>query len=80
MFGRALIENPSAGVRLANLAASATVSANERLQTWLHPWSAYFVIPAFGLANAGVELSPDALRTAAHLTGDDRDRGRAGGR
>ena len=66
VFGRALIENPSAdGVRLANLAASATVSANERLQTWLHPWSAYFVIPAFGLANAGVSLSADNLRTAA---------------
>jgi Na+:H+ antiporter, NhaA family len=67
VFGRALIENPSAGgVRLANLAASATVSANERLQTWLHPWSAYFVIPAFGLANAGVSLSAENLRTAAH--------------
>ena len=66
VFGRALIENPSAdGVRLANLAASSTVSANERLQVWLHPWSAYFVIPAFGLANAGVELSGPTLRTAA---------------
>jgi NhaA family Na+:H+ antiporter len=66
VFGRALIENPSAGgVRLANLAASATVSANERLQVWLHPYSAYFVIPAFGLANAGVDLSPDTLRDAA---------------
>jgi Na+/H+ antiporter NhaA len=66
VFGRALIENPSAGgVRLANLAANATVSANERLQTWLHPWSAYFVIPAFGLANAGVSLSADNLRAAA---------------
>jgi len=67
VFGRALIENPSAGgVRLANLAAAATVSANERLQTWLHPWSAYFVIPAFGLANAGVSLSMENLRIAAH--------------
>jgi NhaA family Na+:H+ antiporter len=66
VFGRALIENPSAdGVRLANLAASATVSANQRLQSWLHPWSAYFVIPAFGLANAGVDLSPDTIRAAA---------------
>lgn len=65
VFGRALVENPSAdGVRLANLAASATVSANERLQSWLHPWSAYFVIPAFGLANAGVDLSPATLRSA----------------
>ncbi len=65
VFGRALIEQPSAsGARLASLAASATVSANERLQDWLHPWSAYVVIPAFGLANAGVALSPSILREA----------------
>jgi Na+/H+ antiporter NhaA len=66
VFGRALIENPSAGsARLASLAASATVSASERLQSWLHPWSAYLVIPAFGLANAGVSLDASALREAA---------------
>ncbi|GAB3253587.1 Na+/H+ antiporter NhaA [Kineosporia babensis] len=65
VFGRALIENPSAsGVRLANLAANSTVSANERLQTWLHPWSAFAVIPAFGLANAGVELSSETIGSA----------------
>jgi Na+/H+ antiporter NhaA len=65
VFGRALVENPSAdGVRLANLAASAIVSANQRLQSWLHPWSAYFVIPAFGLANAGVDLSASTVQAA----------------
>ena len=67
VFGRALIENPSAlGARLASLAASATVSANERLQNRLHPWSAYFVIPVFGLANAGVALNSSTLRSASH--------------
>jgi NhaA family Na+:H+ antiporter len=67
VFGRALIESPSAsGARLASLAASATVSANERLQNWLHPWSAYVVIPAFGLANAGVPLDASNLRAAIH--------------
>jgi len=66
VFGRAVIEAPSAErVRLANLAAAATVSTSERLQQWLHPYSAYLVIPAFGLANAGVELSGETLRTAA---------------
>lgn len=65
IFGRALIEQPTATrARLAVLAASATVSANERLQRNLHPWSAYLVIPAFGLANAGVHLSGDVLRHA----------------
>jgi Na+:H+ antiporter, NhaA family len=52
-------------VRLANAAAAATVSANERLQSWLHPYSAYFVIPAFGLANAGVGLGWTQLRDAS---------------
>ena len=67
VFGRQLVENPSAATaRLASLAAAATVSANERLQVWLHPWSAYFVIPAFGLANAGVSLSPSTLNAAFH--------------
>jgi NhaA family Na+:H+ antiporter len=65
VFGRALVERPSAaGARLASLAASATVSPNERLQQWLHPWSAYVVIPAFGLANAGVRLDATTLRHA----------------
>jgi NhaA family Na+:H+ antiporter len=65
VFGRALMELPTASsARLASLAAAASVSANERLQRSLHPWSAYLVIPAFGLANAGVSLSPSKLADA----------------
>jgi NhaA family Na+:H+ antiporter len=44
---------------------SVTVSPCERLQEKLHPWSAYVVVPLFGLANAGVSLAPEALRAAA---------------
>ena len=66
VFGRALVESPSAArARLTSLAAAATVSPNERLQEWLHPWSAYVVIPAFGLANAGVRLDAATLQHAA---------------
>ena len=65
LYGRALIEEQSANrARLAVLAASATVSANERLQRVLHPWSAYAVVPAFGLANAGVHIDGHLLRAA----------------
>jgi Na+/H+ antiporter NhaA len=65
VYGRALIEKQTAQrYRLAVLAASASVSANERLQRALHPWSAYVVIPVFGLANAGVHLSSEVLRQA----------------
>ena len=65
-FGRALMEAPSAArVRLAVLAARATVPPNARLTQLLHPWSAYVVVPVFGLANAGVSLDAESLRAAA---------------
>ncbi len=49
---------------LAELAARAAVPTGDRLQRMLHPWSAYVVVPLFGLANAGVGLSGDALTDA----------------
>ena len=65
VFGRALIEERTADrARLANQAAAAAVPATERLQQRLHPWSAYLVVPIFGLANAGVHLNGGALRAA----------------
>ena len=43
------------------------VSVNERMQTVLHPWASYVVVPLFALANAGVDLRGgllgDALRS-----------------
>lgn len=50
---------------LTELAARAAVPAGERLQRVLHPWSAYVVVPVFGLANAGVRLDAESLRAAA---------------
>jgi Na+:H+ antiporter, NhaA family len=35
------------------------------LQQALHRWTAYVVVPVFGLANAGVPLDLETLRTAA---------------
>jgi NhaA family Na+:H+ antiporter len=64
-YGRALREQPDAErARLASLAAAATVPANARLQLALHRWTAYAVVPVFGLANAGVALDAESLRTA----------------
>ncbi|WP_454049493.1 Na+/H+ antiporter NhaA [Cellulomonas sp. Marseille-Q8402] len=51
--------------RLTELAARAAVPTSERLQRVLHPWSAYVIVPVFGLANAGVRLDGEALRAAA---------------
>jgi Na+/H+ antiporter NhaA len=41
------------------------VPPGARLLHTLHRWTAYAVVPVFGLANAGVPLDGDTLRTAA---------------
>jgi Na+/H+ antiporter NhaA len=65
-YGRALREAPDAErAHQTTLAVKATVPAGARLQQKLHRWTAYGVVPVFGLANAGVSLDPDTLRTAA---------------
>lgn len=49
---------------LAELAARAAVPTGDRLQRMLHPWSAFVVVPLFGLANAGVSLRGGVLGEA----------------
>ena len=41
-------------------AAVESLSPQQRLEDALHPWSAFFVLPLFALANAGVGVSLDA--------------------
>jgi Na+/H+ antiporter NhaA len=50
--------------RSARSALRTAVSPNERLQTLWHPWSSYFIVPLFALANAGVHLTGGFLATA----------------
>jgi NhaA family Na+:H+ antiporter len=38
-----------------------SVSACDRLIDALHPWTSFVIVPIFALANAGIELSGDAL-------------------
>ena len=40
----------------------------DRLEHRLHPWVAYLVVPAFALANAGVQLTPGAIGDAVGST------------
>lgn len=49
---------------LTELAARAAVPTSDRLQRALHPWSAFVVVPLFGLANAGIPLDPATLGDA----------------
>ncbi|WP_246131242.1 Na+/H+ antiporter NhaA [Cellulomonas aerilata] len=57
---------PSVG-RTAQRGIVRAISVNERLQSVLHPWASYVVVPVFALANAGVDLRGgmlgDALRS-----------------
>ncbi|MCE2799228.1 MAG: Na+/H+ antiporter NhaA [Planctomycetaceae bacterium] len=38
-----------------------------RLEMGLHPWVAYAIMPIFALANAGVELDPEALTSGVSI-------------
>jgi NhaA family Na+:H+ antiporter len=56
---------PSAPVvRWVKLHVQETISAAERLEHTLHPWTSYAIVPLFALANAGVPLSRAALAAA----------------
>ncbi len=65
-FGQAVVQRADVSLaRLAASAARATVPPNDRLQDALHPISSYFVVPVFGLANAGTRLDGASLARAA---------------
>jgi NhaA family Na+:H+ antiporter len=50
--------------RIATQAARSSVSIVEWLQHVLHPWSSFFIVPVFALANSGIEVSINGLRDA----------------
>ena len=51
--------------RSAQLGVASAISANERIQYRLHPWSAYVIVPLFALANAGIHIDSGLLSDAA---------------
>ncbi|MFE9922381.1 Na+/H+ antiporter NhaA [Streptomyces sp. NPDC005774] len=62
---RAFRQSPLADVgKTARRGLQKAVSVNERLQTVLHPWSSYIIVPVFALANAGVDLRDGVLTNA----------------
>jgi len=50
--------------RSASIRITSTLSPNERLQSFFHPWTSYVIVPLFALANAGIELDGSFLRHA----------------
>ena len=51
--------------RSAQQSLQSAISANERLQYDLHPWTSYVIVPLFALANAGTHLTSTLLSHAA---------------
>jgi Na+/H+ antiporter NhaA len=43
--------------RSAQQGVLSAISANERLQYELHPWTSYVIVPLFALANAGIHVT-----------------------
>jgi Na+/H+ antiporter NhaA len=50
--------------RTAEAGVASAISANERLQYRLHPWTSFVIVPLFALANAGVHLTGGVLSHA----------------
>jgi Na+/H+ antiporter NhaA len=50
--------------RSAQLSVASAISANERLQYRLHPWTSFVIVPVFALANAGIDLNGQLLGDA----------------
>jgi Na+/H+ antiporter NhaA len=51
--------------RSAQLGLTSAISANERLQYRLHPWTSFVIVPLFALANVGIDLDGELLADAA---------------
>jgi Na+/H+ antiporter NhaA len=47
--------------RSATQRLTATLSPNDRLQRFYHPWTSYLIVPVFALANAGIPINLDFL-------------------
>jgi Na+/H+ antiporter NhaA len=58
-------EQPTAsGAITAQRSLAQTISANERIQYALHPWTSYVIVPLFALANAGIHITGSLLSGA----------------
>ena len=63
---RAFREQPTPELaRSAQLSVVSAISANERLQYRLHPWTGFVIVPMFALANAGIHLDGALLARAS---------------
>jgi Na+/H+ antiporter NhaA len=65
VLARSFREQPTPELaRSAQQGLMSAISANERLQYSLHPWTSYVIVPLFALANAGVHITGGLLSNA----------------
>ncbi|HSZ04847.1 MAG TPA: Na+/H+ antiporter NhaA [Solirubrobacteraceae bacterium] len=65
VLARSFREQPTPELaRSAQEGLMSAISANERLQYSLHPWTSYVIVPLFALANAGVHITGGLLSDA----------------
>jgi Na+/H+ antiporter NhaA len=64
-LARSFREQPTPELaRSAQQSVASAISANERLQYRLHPWTSYVIVPLFALANAGIHITGGLLSQA----------------
>ena len=64
-LARSFREQPTPELaRSAALGVTSAISANERLQYRLHPWTSFVIAPLFALANAGIHVNGDLIGDA----------------
>jgi Na+/H+ antiporter NhaA len=64
-LARSFREQPTPELaRSAQRSVASALSANERLQYELHPWTSYLIVPVFALANAGVHIDGGLISDA----------------
>jgi Na+/H+ antiporter NhaA len=64
-LARSFREQPTPELaRTAQRSVASAISANERVQYALHPWTSYVIVPVFALANAGVHIDSALLSDA----------------
>ena len=65
-LARSFREQPTPELaRAAQRGVASAISANERLQHRLHPWTSFVIVPLFALANAGIHVDGGLLGDAA---------------
>ncbi|MCE3038442.1 sodium/proton antiporter NhaA [Helicobacter anatolicus] len=67
IYNKTDLKNETKIVKTLYKRSIATQSPLERLEHILHPWSAYFIMPLFAFANAGVNISGNIDFTIDHI-------------